>query len=71
MAIYICDGYWKPNLEFASSKEPFFAVAVNDGTWNGVEDGDDEGIFFYTDGLAVVGDHGEFVITSATKAIEE
>ena len=71
MTIYICDGYWKANPELAMHEtEPFYALAVSDGEWDGVEGEADNRIFFYTEGFPVVGDHGEFVITSATKGWE-
>ena len=54
---YLCNGYWKDN------KENFYGMMVSDQEWDGLEDAKDEKIFFSTDGLPVMGDHGEFVIT--------
>jgi hypothetical protein len=54
---YLCNGYWKDN------NESFCGMVVSDQEWDGLEDAKDEKIFFYTDGLPVMGDHGEFVIT--------
>jgi hypothetical protein len=54
---YLCNGYWKDN------NENFYGMMVSDQEWDGLEDAKDEKIFFYTDGLPVMGDHGEFVIT--------
>ncbi len=60
MKLYYCVGYWK------DSKDPFHYMVVADGVWDGIEDAKDERIFYYTDGvLPVIGDHGDFVITSA------
>jgi hypothetical protein len=38
---------------------------VSDGSWDELEDAKDERIFFYTDGLPMVGKHLDFVITEA------
>lgn len=57
---YLCNGYWKDN------KENFYGMMVSDQEWDGLEDAKDEKIFFYTDGLPVMGDHGEFVITEVS-----
>ena len=54
---YECNGFWK------DTKEPFFGMVVSDGEWDGIEDAKDERIFFYSDGLPIIGDHGDFVIT--------
>jgi len=60
MKLYNCVGYWK------DSNDPFHYMVVADGVWDGIEDAKDERIFYYTDGvLPVIGDHGDFVITSA------
>ena len=59
MALHDCEGYWKDN------PQQTIYVTICDGDWDGVEDAADEGIFFYTNGDPVLGDHGEFVITSA------
>ena len=53
---YVCNGYWK------ETKENFVGMVVSDQEWDGLEDAKDERIFYYTDGLPVTGDHGEFVI---------
>ena len=55
-----CEGY------FDDEPDNIYSVTVALGEWDGVEDAEDEGIFFYTDGEplevgAVVGDN--FVIT--------
>jgi hypothetical protein len=57
MALYSCDGYWN------DTKKRFVGMVVSDETWDGLEDHKDEAIFFYTDGLPVLGDHGDFTIT--------
>lgn len=60
MKLYNCDGYWK------DTKESFTNMIVADGEWDGIEDAKDERIFYYTDGVdPVIGDHGDFVVTSA------
>ena len=64
--LYVCDGYWNGDpSDFFKGDPRFFGMMVSDGTWDEIEDEKDEAIFFYTDGKPVVGDHGEFVITSA------
>jgi len=71
MAVYVCDGYWKSNPELGMTNiEPFTNHLVSDTEWNGVEDAEDARIFYYTEGLPVVGDHGEFVIMVATNTEE-
>ena len=60
MSLYYCTGEWK-------SGEQFDCVIVSSGSWNGKCDTDDEQIFFYTDGLPVLGDHGDFTITDAVE----
>lgn len=64
MKLYNCDGYW------LDTKEKFINRIVADGTWNGIEDFQDEMIFYYTDGLLpVIGEHCDFVITSKEEII--
>jgi hypothetical protein len=57
--LYLCNGYW------TDTKEPFHQRVVSDGSWDELEDAKDERIFFYTDGLPMVGKHLDFVITEA------
>jgi hypothetical protein len=59
--LYLCNGYW------IDTKEPFHQMVVSDGSWDGLEDAKDERIFFYTDGLPVVGEHQDFVIETKEK----
>lgn len=59
MKLFNCDGYWQ------DCKQQFKNMIVCDGEWDGIENATDEKIFFYTDGLPVVGDHGEFVVLTA------
>ena len=40
-------------------------ISGKNGTWDGIEDAKDEAIFFYTEGKPIIGDHGDFVVTSA------
>jgi hypothetical protein len=61
MKTYICDGYWN------DTKESFFGMIVADYEWNLIEDAQDEKIFYYTDGLPVIGNHGEFTISKIFK----
>ena len=51
------NGYWVDN------KEQFNCMTVALGYWDGVEDAEDEGIFYYLDGAEPIGNHGDFVIT--------
>lgn len=51
------NGYWN------DTKEPFFDMLVALGSWDEIEDSEDESIFFYLDGKKPVGDHGDFTIT--------
>ena len=68
MTIYICDGYWKSNPELGTTEiEPFTNMRVSDDVWDGVESVGDTRIFYYTEHEAIVGDHGEFVLTTATE----
>ena len=59
MTIYICAGHWNDN------KEKFTDMMVSDQEWNGKLDSEDQKIFFYTEGLPIFGDHGDFTITKA------
>jgi hypothetical protein len=59
MTLYLCEGYWKGN-----PTDTFEGRIISDGTWNGKDDWDDEQIFFYTNGKPVIGDQGDFVVTS-------
>jgi hypothetical protein len=54
--LYVCSGYWK------DTGQRFENYIACDGEWDGIEDTRDLNIFFYTDGLPVMGDHGDFVI---------
>lgn len=66
MKYFSCTGYWTDDGTGGESPSSHFNnMIVCDGEWDGVEDAKDERIFFYTDGLPVVGNHGEFVITTA------
>lgn len=66
MKYFSCTGYWTDDGTGGESPSSHFNnMIVCDGEWNGIEDASDERIFFYTDGLPVVGNHGEFVITTA------
>lgn len=51
------NGFWN------DTKEPFYSMYVSAGSWDGLEDHDDEAIFFYCDGAPILGDHGDFTIT--------
>jgi hypothetical protein len=51
------NGYW------VDSEEPFNGMTVALGEWDGIEDAEDERIFFYLDGLPALGEHSDFVIT--------
>ena len=52
------NGYWKDN------KKPFQHMKVALGSWDEVEDAEDESIFFYLDGEEPLGfDGADFVIT--------
>jgi hypothetical protein len=59
MTLYLCEGYWKGN-----PTDTFEWRIISDGTWNGKADYEDEQIFFYTNGSPVMGDQGDFVVTS-------
>ena len=51
------NGYW------IDTNEPFNGMVVALGEWNGIEDAEDEGIFYYLDGAEPLGEHCDFVIT--------
>lgn len=51
------NGYWLDN------NQPFTGMTLALGEWDGVEDSEDEGIFYYLDGKPALGQHGDFVIT--------
>lgn len=51
------NGYW------ADNNEPFTGMTVALGEWDGIEDAEDERIFYYLEGKPAVGNHGEFTIT--------
>lgn len=50
-------GYW------TDTGERFEDMRVALGSWDEVEDAEDEDIFFYLDGQEPLGNHGDFVIT--------
>ena len=52
------NGYW------LDTKEPFTGMTVALGEWDGIEDAEDERIFYYLDGEPAIGEHSDFVITS-------
>jgi hypothetical protein len=54
--LWYCQGYWNDD------QKPM-TVLVCDGEWDGIEDGADQRISFYTDGKPVMGDHGDFTVT--------
>ena len=56
--LFLCDGRW-------NSGEEFSGMVICSGSWNGKADHMDEKIFYYTDGEPVIGEHGDFVITTA------
>ena len=64
--LWICDGYWKPTV-WNETKQYFTSMVVCDGEWDGIEDSEDERIFYYTDGDGVLNDHGDFVIECASE----
>ena len=55
--VIFADGYW------AAGGDTFTGLPVALGSWDGVEDAEDEGIAFYLDGAEPVGQHGDIVIT--------
>lgn len=50
------NGYWN------DTKVPF-NVRLALGSWDGIEDSEDESIFYYLDGQSPIGNHGDFTIT--------
>lgn len=52
------DGYWIDN------NEPFIGMTLALGEWDGIEDAEDERIFYYLDGEPAIGEHSDFVITA-------
>lgn len=50
-------GYW------ADTGESFEGMTLALEAWDGVEDWEDEGIFYYLDGAPPLGAHDDFVIT--------
>ena len=56
--LFLCDGHW-------NTGEEFYGMVVCSGSWNGKADHVDEGIFYYTDGEPVIGQHSDFVFTTA------
>ena len=50
-------GYW------TDTKEPFYGMVLALGEWDGVEDAEDEGVFYYLDGADPIGAHDDFYIT--------
>ena len=57
--LFLCNGKWN------GDGTKFEGMVVADGEWNGIADAADEKIFYYTDGLPVLGDHGDFTIEAA------
>jgi hypothetical protein len=53
----LANGYWLDN------KEKFSQMVVARGVWDGIEDAEDESIFFYLDDKEPIGIHNELVIT--------
>jgi len=56
--LYNCKGHWIDGVEFDGA-------IISDRSWNGIEDALDDGIFYYTNGESIIGNHGDFVIVSA------
>lgn len=52
----IASGFW------TGTGERFDGMVLALGSWDGEEDAEDEGIFFYLDGEPALGDHGDFYI---------
>jgi hypothetical protein len=50
-------GYWN------DTKESLNYMVITNDSWDGIEDAEDEGIFYYLDGVPEIGDHGDFTIT--------
>lgn len=55
---YVCDGFWQDGT-------PFEGMVVAFEAWDGIEDAEDETIAYYLDGGPILGDHGDFTITTA------
>jgi hypothetical protein len=53
---YCVDGYWN------DGGEKFEGMCVAIEEWDGIEDAEDEEIFYYLDGEPILGDHGDFTI---------
>lgn len=49
-------GFW------TGTGERFDGMVLALGSWDGEEDAEDEGIFYYLDGAPALGDHGDFYI---------
>ena len=47
---YKCTGFWLP-VEPTDTKVYFVDVLIAKGSWDEIEDADDERIFFYMDGV--------------------
>lgn len=55
------NGHWK------DSNEPFYNMVVALGTWDEVEDYEDESIFYYLDGESPIGEFNDFIITEVVE----
>ena len=53
----LASGYW------LDTQEPFNGKMVALGSFDGIEDAEDEHIFYYLDGAEPIGEHDGFVIT--------
>lgn len=53
---YYVNGFWHDD------GSRFEGMCVACESWDGIEDAEDESIFFYLDGAPILGDHGEFTI---------
>ena len=60
--IYV-NGFWNDN------GKPFFNMSVTEEVWDGVEDQDDQDIFYYMEGTPILGDHGDFTITEIVEVV--
>lgn len=40
----------------------FEGMCVANEVWDGIEDAEDEQVFYYLDGKPILGDHGDFTI---------
>lgn len=52
--VAVCRGFHVEDLESDANKVHLMEVKVSPDSWDEVEDAEDEGIFFYTDGEPVV-----------------